>query len=307
MNKYYIYIAAGFLLAAAFISCFDEDSKDANRITMTTTFEGKLGVYLIGTGRAEINWGDGNSRAIALVKPDDFLAIYEREYQHTYTSANAKTITITGDNITGLMTGWGEAATDLDVSHCPSLKYLNCNYEQLSTLDISKNTALVELYCIDNQLIKLDVSKNTALQALGCHNNQLTTLDLSNNTEIIELNCKDNQLTLLDFSKNTQLKYLYCGNNQLTAIDVSKCNELIILSCNANLLPSLDLSKNVALHSLYCQDNKLNAEALNTLFGDLPDRAETTMGGVDVRDNPGVAEAEYNPTIATVKNWSVID
>jgi hypothetical protein len=48
-------------------------------------------------------------------------------------------------------------------------------------------------------------------------------------------------------------------------------------------------------------------EALNTLFNDLPDRTEKTMGGIDVRNNSGITQAGYNPAIAIAKNWSVID
>ena len=48
------------------------------------------------------------------------------------------------------------------------MRWLDCEYNQLTTLDVSNNTALRELYCRNNQLTALDVSNNTALQRLDC-------------------------------------------------------------------------------------------------------------------------------------------
>lgn len=308
MNKYLPNIvAAAFVLMATFTSCTDDRLKGANRITMVTTFEGELKIYLIGTSRTTISWGDGKSQPVILTDPADLSSIYEYGFQHTYTSANIKTITIAGDNITGLITGWQETVTALDVNLCPSLKYLNCNYEQLTSLNLSKNTELVELKCIGNQLTILDLSKNTKLKDLMCYDNQLTMLNLSNNTALVELGCQNNQLSLLDVSKNTMLKNLLCDGNQLEVLNVSGCTVIETLHCDDNLLSSLDISELAALCYLYCKNNKLNAEALNILFSDLPDRTGKSMGGIDVRNNPGVTETEYNSAIATAKNWSVID
>jgi len=124
---------------------------------------------------------------------------------------------------------------------------------------------------------------------------------------LVELGCQNNQLSLLDVSKNTMLKNLLCDGNQLEVLNVSGCTVIETLHCDDNLLSSLDISELAALCYLYCKNNKLNAEALNILFSDLPDRTGKSMGGIDVRNNPGVTETEYNSAIATAKNWSVID
>ncbi|MDR0295563.1 MAG: hypothetical protein LBH91_05165 [Prevotellaceae bacterium] len=309
MNKYLPYIVAAFVFIVAFISCSESTVKhEDNRITMTTTINGEIVICIIGTGWTTIDWGDGESERTLLIDPPDLGFIYEYEFSHTYTTANTKTITITANNkVTGLATDRSGVVAALDVTACPSLKYLNCNYEHLTSLNLSKNAALVKLKCIGNRLTGLDISKNTALEELMCYDNQLTILDLSKNTELIELGCQNNQLTSLSVNKSPMLKYLYCQGNRLTSLNVSKCTVLESLHCNDNQLSSLDISENIVLRNLYCQDNNLNAGALNTLFNDLPDRTGKTMGGIDVRNNSGVTQAGYNPTIATAKNWSVID
>lgn len=126
--------------------------------------------------------------------------------------------------------------TNLDVSGCPNLNYLDCDGNSVGTLDVSENPALEMLYCADNGLRTLDVSKNTSLTLLYCAYNELTALDVSKNTALIELNCGDNPLPTLDISKNLALETLYCDNNKLTTLNVSNNTRLEKLDCSYNQL-----------------------------------------------------------------------
>ena len=87
------------------------------------------------------------------------------------------------------------------IQYFTNLRYLRCDYNQLTTLDVSKNSALTHLFCDYNQLTTLNVSENTKLMQLTCTSNQLTSLDLSNNTALENLFCFYNQIEVLNLSK----------------------------------------------------------------------------------------------------------
>ncbi|MCL2098129.1 MAG: hypothetical protein FWH23_05150 [Bacteroidales bacterium] len=298
-------------------------------ITMTTTAEGDIEIYLSGIGEATIDWGDGTSETVALSNPANLIDTYNYDFPHSYAAAGEKTITLTG-NITALMTGWTGAVSALNVSGCPELKYLACNNEDLTSLDVSKNAALIRLECRFNQLTSLDVSKNAALEHLDFSINQLTLLDVSKNIALKYLSCGGNQLTSLDLSKNTALKELYSSSCELTSLDLSKNTALGELQCINNQLTALDLSKNAVLVRLFCSDNPLSALDLNNnspnlyyvscsntdlnltvltdIFNALPDRTGTYGGSLYLTDTPGASESGYAAAkaIATAKNWNVI-
>ncbi len=89
----------------------------------------------------------------------------------------------------------------LNVSECPALVYLNCEYNQLTSLNVSGCSALTWLNCGWNQLTTLDVSGCSALTWLNCGWNQLTTLNVSGCSALTSLYCSENQLTSLDVSQ----------------------------------------------------------------------------------------------------------
>jgi len=289
MNKYFSYIIG---IIVILTSCEKDNEfqreNDLKDINITTTFVGEMKIYLIGTGKVNIDWGDGNHDAVTLTYSDYIL---DNPFPHTYAKMGEKEIVITGNNIVGLSTNtafspWGSTSKiiTLDVSRCPELKFLYCQGELLTSLNVSKNTALESLYCGGNQLTSLDVStnialkhlhcnynqltlleihKNTALETLTCNNNQLSMLVFSNNTALQYLECQNNQLTSLDFGKNIALEYLLCSDNQLTSLNVSECTILKYLYCHENRLTSLDASNNVVLNSLYCYSNLLTSLVVN--------------------------------------------
>ncbi|MDR0953788.1 MAG: hypothetical protein LBM20_00185 [Rikenellaceae bacterium] len=143
------------------------------------------------------------------------------------------------------------------IEYFTGLKYLKCDYNELTALDVSKNTKLIELNCRQNQLVSLDVSQLTALIVLNGHTNQLTALDVSTNSALTQLACHNNSLTSLDVSKNSALSTLVCNNNSLSSLDVSKNSALTGLDCTGNRLTVLDLSQNTALTVLGCAQNQL--------------------------------------------------
>jgi len=164
-----------FIVAAALImSCggrggsnVGSGDSDLYKIKLTTEADGKITLGIVGSGVATIDWGDGSEI--------DTLTITERwpRFEHTYPSASTRTITVTGDNITGFGCS-GSGITNLDVSRCTELTVFGCYDNQLTSLDVSNNLALTYLKCTNNQITSLDLSKNTALTTLDCENNQLS-------------------------------------------------------------------------------------------------------------------------------------
>ena len=194
----------------------DGDPDLTPKITMTTTVSGSTCIYLLGTGKAVIDWGDGTVEEVTLTSSDDVNDLWNYDFNHSYASSAVKTITVTG-NVTGFSGDGDGAASALNVSGFPGLKFLSCQDEALTSLDLSKNTALEFLNCNGNELTSLDLSKNTALEFLYCAENELTSLDLSKNTALKILNCSWNDLTTLNITGCTKLENVGCNKNQLAA------------------------------------------------------------------------------------------
>lgn len=64
--------------------------------------------------------------------------------------------------------------TMLDVSHCPTIKELNCGLNDITELDLSSSRALTTLSCEMNLLTTLDLSTCNNLTYLNCYGNRIT-------------------------------------------------------------------------------------------------------------------------------------
>ena len=161
-------------------------------ITMTTTESGSTNIYLLGTGKATIDWGDSTpTEEVPLTSSNDVNDLWNYGFPHTY-SSGTKTLTVTGA-VTGFSSCGNGIASDLDVSSCPGLKFLEFT-EDLTTLDLSKNSSLEYLDCWNNQLTALDLSKNTKLVYLDCSSNFLTSLTITGCNALERVFCNDNNL-----------------------------------------------------------------------------------------------------------------
>ena len=102
----------------------------------------------------------------------------------------------------------------------PSLEFISCSKNKLTSLDLSVFPKLGALVCNDNPLNSLNLNDIPNLVMLECKNLNLTSLDLSN-PQLFALDCSGNNITYLDFSKMTPLTppldYLniICYNNRL--------------------------------------------------------------------------------------------
>lgn len=169
----------------------------------------------------------------------------------------------------------------LDVNSFNSIESVSCvNLPVLERLDIS--------YC--NNISEIDVTGCTSLldcQLLYC--NSVTSIYLDNCQNLSNFNSGMSNSELLPALENismfgcSSMKHLNLGYSKLTSLDVSGCPEL----------EYLDIGR-----------NEFSAEALDTLFGSLPDRnMSTSSGTVIISGNPG----EYSCTrsIALGKMWMI--
>jgi hypothetical protein len=112
-----------------------------------------------------------------------------------------------------------------------------CSYNKFTELDLSGCPQLNFLEC--SGLNKLDVRDNTLLEFLHCRVMKCATLDLSNNPLLVQLEVTGSVMETLNLSENVKLVELDCwGMPNLTMLDVSNHSKLWRLSCNMN--PKMD-------------------------------------------------------------------
>ncbi|MDD3738662.1 MAG: hypothetical protein PHP31_05150 [Lentimicrobiaceae bacterium] len=163
-----------------------------------------------------------------------------------------------------------------------NVTYLTCVDNDITTLDVSGNPLLTELNCISNEITSLDLSKNTALKVLACRSNEISSLDLSNNKELEEALCGCEELTSLTLS-NPVLELLDANFSSLTSLDLSACPEL---------------------QEVRILENDFTEEAIENMFGTLPDRTgKSWEGKAKINGNPGTETVDTS--IAESKNWVV--
>ena len=171
--------------------------------------------------------------------------------------------------------------TELDVSDCPLLTFIDCTntglqkinltgcysldrvslgYNNLSMVDVGWCTTLATLYVNDCQLTELDLSQCVSLQDLGCYNNRLKKLDIPYRSRLRNLWCYENELSALDVSNSPFLNMFNCGDNEITDLNISGCTRLSSLYCYGNRLTLLNTTdQKDVLRDCYCFSNKLTS------------------------------------------------
>lgn len=160
-----------------------------------------------------------------------------------------------------------------------NLRFLNCDYNNISILDVSPFTDLEQLRCRANSLTSLNLLQNTSLAYLDCNFNQLSSLtlgsmpdlywllasgndlmsiDVSQLPSLNRLSLISNQLNSLNITNNPLLDVLFLNNNQIAILDTSLNINLTYLAAPSNLLTELDISQNLLLETLDCSFNPID-------------------------------------------------
>lgn len=168
-------------------------------LTITTPWGadgGEMNFFFAGEGEVTIDWGDGSAIETVPLNPlsEQGLTTSLNTVPHTFVAGSAeKTITLRG-TVTGVGTGLAGSATAIDASDMPSLAYLDCRLENISSLDLSGCAALRIIHGYDNDLSSIDLSDCAALEELYLSGNRLTSLDLSHNPALNVAACDRNNL-----------------------------------------------------------------------------------------------------------------
>ena len=148
----------------------------------------------------------------------------------------------------------------------------------------------------------MEVDFCRGLRWLYCNGNRLTELNLKRCWEIYGLECQDNLLTELKFENFNDLRTLLCQRNRLTKLEVRGSNRLEELDCSDNELTELDATGCNGLTQVYCMGNRFSTEAVNRLYGTLPERSKEEPGGIRLDEND---EPVGNTAILAAKNWKL--
>lgn len=198
---------ATFTMPAENVSIKAEFIEDLPYVTLTTGVGdgGSFNWFFAGEGEAFIDWGDGTPIETITLKPlDSSGRTNETDHSvpHAYAAGSGvKTIIVKG-HLTGMCTGFMGWATDLDASHMPTLEYLECRMEVLTSLNVKGCVALKKLLCYRNQLTELDITDCVNLIEVRAAYNFLTELDVTNQTSVLDLV----SIEANDFGKDALIK-----------------------------------------------------------------------------------------------------
>ncbi len=165
---------------------------------------------------------------------------------------------------------------DLDVTHNPVLKKLDCSmnlggintdHNGIRKIDVTQNPELEYLNLYFLNISELDVTKNPKLKwldfSLSGYGNMsefspIQSIDLSQNTMLEHLACEGwsdpgKCLQSLDISSCPNLTFLACYGNTIKSLDISNNKKLEHLNIAHNPIEKLDVSNNVLLEMIYCE------------------------------------------------------
>lgn len=221
----------------------------------------------------------------------------------------------------------------LDLTECPNLTTLNCEYCGLTSLNLDGLTKLDTLMCGGNSLKELNLEHLNNLVELNVKGNNLTRLNVTNSPKLVKLVVTNNSLSAiegldklsklksldvsfnsfeeLDLSKNAELIGLSVQNNNLTTLDLSKNAELVTFNFNNNNIKALDLSNNQKLGYVSLAGNAMTACQLNDFYYTLPNHVDIegfqlnfTLFTSDNQGNKNDAD-HAESKIAVLKGWKL--
>ena len=142
----------------------------------------------------------------------------------------------------------GPALTDLDLSGCENLRYLQSYCTQLQSLRVDGCVQLDTIYSMKDQLTTLNTTPFGA---------KLKRIELL-----------DTQLTSIDLSNSKELKYMILSTPNMKQINLSACRYLEELQLGMPL-QSIDLSQNTRIRRMNLWDMEIEELNLNPCKGAL--------------------------------------
>lgn len=147
-----------------------------------------------------------------------------------------------------------------------NLKYLNIDYNNVTTVDATPFSNLEILHVSFNPITSLSANNLLQLKWLWCRSNQLTSLDISNLPNLEDFRCSGNQLTSLNLSNKPHLKLLYCAQNNLGSLNVTGLVNLEHLDFSQNPISSINLSGITTLKAFSSMYTNIQTVDLNAQY-----------------------------------------
>lgn len=236
--RFLLYPLIAVLALGSFASCSDDDEPvaepETGRPAGGDSEEEPVGEEWIDPDFASLLRMNGIIEDPATVKPSDIVDITEIDIQ--YPGEIKQLTSLRGierfHSLVRLICS-DHKLTELDLSGCPELEYLDCGYNQISSIDLSKCPKLTYADCSVNGVSEI-VLDNPALE---------------------ELNLAYSALASFDGAGIPAMKRLYLYTSSIESLDITKCASLEWLFCYQCRLPVLDISKNRSLTKLYAMYN----------------------------------------------------
>lgn len=217
-------------------------------------------------------------------------------------STHTKTLTIAFDD--NLMINWGDGVTEWIPDSLSAKTITHVYSAQANYLCTATGTGITYFKADSRRLLSLETLKAPNLTYISCSSCQIKTLDVSKNPLLVSLYCGGNSIDKLDLSKNVLLQTLTCSDNMLKVLDVSMLPSLKKVTAHTNLIQKINVNSSGALSYLSCAGCNLSANALDSLFNDLPALKEVSASkNLYVLDNPG--SSSCHSEIAIQKNWTL--
>ena len=178
---------------------------------------------------------------------------------------------------------------ELDLSKNSILETLYCEDNLIKTIKLPKSLRYIN--CEGNEIHYLDVSNMGNLESLYCSfNNELEILDVSGDVSLTHLLSKGTNLKEINVSDNINLKNIDLSKNKnIERIDLKANKNLIELDISDTNIKKLNLEENKNLENLSISGTKLRelnieqSEKLTNLFE--YDVNYTELGKLDVNKN----------------------
>ena len=116
--------------------------------------------------------------------------------------------------------------SEIDVSVCPSLYFLEIGENALTELDVSHNPNLNYISFGENEVSEIDISNCPDLEYLYCINNDITSFDLSNNPRMYRITVSGNPITTFEMAPSASPDIVECLDSPLKCIDMHLCETM---------------------------------------------------------------------------------
>ena len=173
------------------------------------------------------------------------------------------------ENKNGILSGKErKAVTEINVSnkniaslkgieYFPSLKKLDCSYNNIESINLCSNSSLQKFNCSHNKLtsfVKEDVlGFNSSIKEINLAFNKLESFSVTQWTSVETLDISHNNLTEVNM-ENCFLTNLICNDNKLSELTGIKQGTNIYIYCYNNLLNELNITSKY-VKELYAWNN----------------------------------------------------